>query len=101
MTRPEFVSNEDILRWSEKIDNDPLVPPELVEHPLIREVCYAGQWLNEKLVELDCQDDIIGRIMYTAGAICYGRPDPWIIHQNILQKFIEGTLEFENNSNSN
>src|SRR5579864_8030821 len=95
MPRPEHVTNEDLSRWSEKIDNDPLIPTYMAEQPHIREVCYAGQWLVEKLTELNCPDQLIGRMMYTAGQLCFGRKDPWLIHQEILEKFLDGTLEFE------
>lgn len=95
MPRPESVTNEDILRWSEKIDSDPLMSPALAESPIIREVCYAGQWLVDRLTELDCPDHLIGRMMWTAGQICFGRKDPWEVHQDILTRFIDGTLEFE------
>lgn|SRR5574337_583137 len=94
MPRPNYITNEDILRWSEIIDNDPLVPPSLAQNPIIREVCYAGQWLADKLKELNCPDHLIGRIMYTAGKICFGRKDPWEVHQDILNRFIDGALEF-------
>jgi hypothetical protein len=95
MPRPDFVTNEDISRWSESIDNDPLMDQNLAQNPIIREVCYAGQWLADKLTELNCPDHLIGRMMWTAGRICFGRKDPWAIHQDILDRFIQGTLEFE------
>lgn len=96
MPRPESVTNEDLARWSDIIDNDP--QPEVVQlaqNPIIREVCYAGQWLADKLEELNCPGHLIGRMMYTAGGLCFGRKDPWEIHQNLLDKYIDGTLEFE------
>lgn len=99
MSRPEFVTNEDIQRWDIKIDNDPFIDPILTQNPIIREVCYAGQFLADKLVELNCPDILIARIMYTAGAMCFGRKDPWAIHQDILNKYIDNTLEFEIESN--
>lgn len=95
MPRPESITNEDLDRWSETIDNDPLITTGMAQNPIIREVCYAGQWLADKLNELNCPDHLIGRIMYTAGRICFGRKDPWQVHQDILTQFVEGTLEFE------
>jgi hypothetical protein len=67
----------------------------LAQNPIIREVCYAGQWLADKLTELNCPDHLIGRVMWTAGRICFGRKDPWAIHQDLLDRFVLGTLEFE------
>ena len=95
MPRPSTVTNEDLTRWSETIDNDPLVPESLSQNPIIREVCYAGQWLADKLTELNCPDHLIGRMMYSAGRMCFGRKDPWEIHFDILNRFVDGTLEFE------
>lgn len=95
MPRPNSVTNEDLSRWSEKIDSDPLLTPSIAQNPIIREVCYAGQWLADKLTELNCPDHLIGRIMYTAGQLCFGRKDPWEIHQDILVRFIDGDLEYE------
>ena len=95
MPRPNSVTNEDLTKWSEKIDNDPLMDQNLAQNPIVREICYAGQWLADKLTELDCPDHLIGRMMYTAAQICFGRKDPWEIHLEILNRFIDGTLEFE------
>jgi hypothetical protein len=95
MPRPNTVTNEDLDRWSEKIDNDPLLPASIAQNPIIREVCYAGQWLADKLTELDCPDHLVARMMYTAGRLCFGRKDPWEVHLDMLSRFIDGTLEFE------
>ena len=95
MPRPNSVTNEDLTKWSETIDNDPLVSESLAQNPIIREVCYAGQWLADRLTEVNCPDHLIGRMMYTAAQMCFGRKDPWEIHQDILNRFIDGTLEFE------
>ena len=95
MPRPESVTYEDISRWSEKIDNDPLMNTVLAQDPIIREVCYAGQWLVDRLTEIECPDHIIGRLMYTAGRLSFGRKDTWRVHQDLLEKFIDGELEFE------
>ncbi len=95
MPRPNTITNEDLDRWSEIIDNDPLVPVSMSQNPIIREVCYAGQWLADKLTELNCPDHLIGRMMYTAGRLCFGRKDPWEVHLDMLNRFVDGTLEFE------
>jgi hypothetical protein len=95
MPRPNTVTNEDLSRWSEIIDNDPLMPKGLAENPIIREVCYAGQWLADKLTELECPGHLVGRIMYTAGQLSFGHPDTWEVHEDLLTRFINGELEFE------
>ena len=55
----------------------------------------------DRLNELDCSEEIIGRVMYTAGQLSFGQEDAWMVHQEILQKFIAGTLEFEKDSDLN
>lgn len=94
MPRPESVTNEDIFRWSERIDKDLAGSPALGQNPIIREVCYAGQWLADKLIELNCPDHLIGRMIYTAGGLSFGRGDPWTVHQEILSLYMDGSLEF-------
>lgn len=101
MPRPESVTNEDILRWSEKIDNDLQLDANLAQNPIIREVCYAGQWLVDRLVELECPDILIGRILYTGGKLSFGRKDPWIIHRDLLAQYVDGTLEYEEEPKEN
>lgn len=92
MSRPEFVTNEDIIRWSERIDQD--LPEHMVNNAIIREVCYAGQWLVEQLSDLNCPEDIIARIQYTAGQMSFGR-EPWTVHQILLEAFQNNELIFE------
>lgn len=92
--RPNYITNDDLLRWDRAIDDNPFIPVHMAQNPIIREVCYAGQWLREKLLELQCPEILIGRILFTAGQMCFGN-DPWNIHQKILNEFIDGTLEFE------
>jgi hypothetical protein len=99
MPRPDSVTNEDISRWSEMIDNDPYLDAKFANNPVIREVCYAGRYLCDKLMELKCPEDKIGAIMYCAGAASFGRPDPWEVHQLFLDQFIDGTLEFDETPN--
>lgn len=101
MSRPENITNEDIARWDEIIEHDPIInslPPNLVDLPIFREVCYAGIWLYEKLAELSCPNEIILRIQDYGGKLSFGR-DPWEVHQQILQDYIDNKLVFESNSN--
>ena len=96
MSRPEFITNEDIIRWSETIDRD--LPKHMSSDALIREVCYAGQWLVESLQDLQCPEEIITRIQYTAGRLSFGR-EPWAVHQMLLSSYQSDELVFEENLN--
>jgi hypothetical protein len=99
MSRPESVTNEDLLRWSEKIESDPM-GDAIMQSAIVKEVCFAGFWLSERLKELKCNETLIGRIIYTAGRICFGR-EPWEVHQNILTEYVDGTLIYEKNLEEN
>ena len=94
MPRPDSISEEDLLRWSNNIDNDPGFPKSLAASPTIREVCYAGLWLAEQLSLLDCPSEIIVRIQFTCGKLSFGR-DPWEVNHMILQKYETNQLVFE------
>ena len=95
MPRPMFIEEPDLSRWDKKIDSDPLIPKQFAQNPIIREVCYCGQYLAEQLIMLECPDHLISRILYTAGQLSFGQPDPWEIHLNILRDYENGKLEFE------
>jgi len=94
MPRPDFINNDDIKRWMKMLEADNQVPKELINTPLVKEVCLAGLWLTEELEKLNCPDVIMFRIQWTAGKLSYGR-DPWDIHQEILSQYKNNTLIFE------
>jgi len=100
MPRPIDLTYEKIAEYDKIIDNDPLMDENLSQNPIVREVCYAGQYLCEQLTKINCPDHVIGQIMYTAGAMCYGRKDPWPIHQDMYNRFVAGELEFQVESNA-
>jgi len=99
MTRPKFITNEDITRWSNNIDQDPYISTAMRENETIREVCYAGLFLIEELEKLKCPNSLINRIQYTAGKLSFGR-DIWEVHQDILEKYKNNELIFEEENNS-
>lgn len=94
MSRPEFITNEDIARWSDNIDSDPEIPDEITDSAIMREVCYAGLWLLEELEKLQCTPELMVRIQYSAGQSSFGR-DPWEIHQLFISNYIDNKLIFE------
>jgi len=95
MHRPEFVTSEDITRWSEIIDKDSNIPQFVRESAIMREMMYAGLWMGEELLKLKCNPVLIGRIQFTTGSLCFGKPDPWEVHQEVLQAYQNNELEFE------
>ncbi len=98
MQRPEFISNEDITRWSNDIDQDSKIPKEYKDAPIIREVMYSGIWLAEQLKKLNCPQSLITRIQWTAGRLSFGR-DIWEVHQEIFDLYKNDGLSFEEDPN--
>jgi hypothetical protein len=94
MSRPNFVTEQDIARWGANIDQDPMIPSEFAGISIMREVLYAGLWLAEQLDQLGCHPLLITRVQYTAGQLSYGR-DPWEVAQEVLKAYKENDLVFE------
>lgn len=92
--RPTFVTEEDITRWDENMNGDPMLSPVFFDNPTIKEVCYAGLWLCEQLDSLQCPSEYITRIQYTAGKCSFGR-DPWEVHQSFLESYKLNDMQFE------
>jgi len=97
MSRPSFISTDDISRWSKEIDNDDRLPKGLIESPVIREVCYAGLWLCEELEKLSCPDSLIVRIQFTAGKMSFGK-DVWQVHRQFLDDYKNNKLNIASDS---
>ena len=93
MPRPDFLTDQDITRFQETIQQDPLAK-QFIDVPLFMEACYAGVWLAEELEKLGCPEDLSVRIQFHAGTLCFGR-DPWDVHQEMLEGYRNGTLEYE------
>ncbi len=94
MLRPNFVTEEDILRWDNIINNDPFMPKSLADSPTIREVCYAGLWLWDELEKLECPEFIIVRIQEAAGRLSFGR-NTWDVSAKLLESYKNNELVFE------
>ena len=94
MSRPNFITETDIARWSDILDQEQHISQDLLKIPQLRETCYAGLWLAEELSKLNCPHSIIGQIQWTAGKMSY-TSDPWEVHQLILKEYMDNTLVFE------
>lgn len=94
MKRPDFITDEDIKRWSEVINLEPAHVREFASFEAGREVLYASFWLAEHLQEEGCPPEIITRIQYTMGSLSFGH-DPWEIAQEMLEAFKNNEMEFE------
>lgn len=91
----KYVSFEEISVIDNYLDKDPYMLSEYKNNPIIREVCRAGLFLCSKLEELNCPENLIVRIQWTAGKLSYNK-DPWEVHNDILEKYKNNTLIIEN-----
>lgn len=96
MPRPSFITEQDIIRWDANMQNDPNISKSLLNSDTIKEVCYAGFYLGEELDKLNCPAELIVRIQFTAGTLSFGR-DPWDISMDMLEKYKNNELNFEEN----
>jgi hypothetical protein len=95
MPRPSTISLDDLQRWDFTINSDSQLDPKWSSNPIFREVLYAGQYLSDQLRLLHCSETLIGQILYSAGQMSFGRKDPWEIHLEILQRYLNNSLIFE------
>jgi hypothetical protein len=94
MKRPDFITQQDIARWDDNIDNDPNILDFWRKDPQLRETIYAGLWLAERLKLAGCSDLLITRIQYTTGQLSFGH-NPWDMAQDMLYSYLHNLLEFE------
>lgn len=92
MPRPQFITEDQIKNWDQKLDPQ---TSKWALTPALKELCYAGFYLSEKLKEENCPDELIARIQYTAGQLSFGK-DAWDIHIEILENYYNQTLIIEN-----
>lgn len=93
MKRPQFVTDADVVRWTEVISQDSDVAV-IASNSVIREVCFAGLWLGEELEKLECPEDLIIRIQEAAGRLSFGR-ETWEVCQKVLEDYKNNQLVFE------
>jgi hypothetical protein len=86
--RPSSITKEDIERWDENIKSDQNLPEGFGKDPKEKEVCYAALWLYEQLAALNCEEENIFKLQYTAGRLSYFN-DPWEVHQQVLSTYKE------------
>jgi hypothetical protein len=90
----KYVTAEQIKQYDSNIDNDSQIPSSLKKNPTIREVCRAGLYLYEQLMQLHCPESLIVRIQWTAGKLSLHK-DPWEVHAFILESYKNNSLLIE------
>lgn len=95
MPRPVAITNDQIIVWENEIAQDPFLGNSIYLDPLFKEVLLAGKYLTQQLLILQCSEDLIGRITFTAGQLSFGRDDPWEIAEDLIVRYQQNTLVFE------
>lgn len=98
MSRPENISEQDIKRWDETLKDDKIMS-KMKYSDVFKEVLYANLYLREQLETLDCPEDLIVRINYTAGKMSFGR-DPWDVSEYLLEQYKGNELVLESDPNA-
>lgn len=93
--RPSFIKQTDITRWQHELESDSTLPPVALHSSIIKEVCFAGLWLVEKLIDLDCPDDVNVELQTKAAKLSYGK-NPWEVHQKVLSDYQKTTNQYLN-----
>ena len=96
MSRPSSITPEQIKLWDENINGDANLPSIFkgAESPL-KEIIYAGLWLAESLIELECKEELIVQFQYTHGQLSFGK-EPWGVAEMLLTSYIDNTYEMSN-----
>lgn len=99
--RPLFVTEQDITRWQNILDEDDSLPEIIKLSETIKEVCFAGLWLIEQVEKssVDVDDEMIRYLQFLGGKLSYGK-DPWIIHQELLRQYELGSIKIKKESSN-
>lgn len=90
----KYVTFEQIKDYDNNIDNDPYIDNIIKSNKVIREVCRAGLFLYESLLDLNCPPPIILKIQWLAGKLSYNK-DPWEIHHSMIENYKNNSLILE------
>jgi len=90
----KYVTFEQVNAYDVSIDNDPYIDQIIKNNKIIREVCRAGIYLYESLLDLDCPPLIILKIQWLAGKLSYNK-DPWEVHFSMIENYKNNSLILE------
>lgn len=76
MPRPNTITELQIAKWNQFIEEDAFLPAELKSNSSIRELLLAAHWLEEELNLQSCPVDLKEQFKYTLGEMSFGH-DPW------------------------
>ena len=91
--KPDYISQTQYDEWVKRLQDDPFIP-EMFKTSEKRDICIASYWINDQLEALKCPSEIRIRIAFTLGR-SIKESDPWTCAQSLLQDYVDGSLEFE------
>ncbi len=97
--RPPFITDADIIRWNNDINQDQQLREELggilAENHALREVLLASHWLAEELETLNVSEFVMSAALHVFGKNCYNA-DPWQVAQSTRAIYAEVMNKREN-----
>lgn len=90
--RPLHISDTQIEQWEQALANNNLVPAAFKESETLKEIMFAGFWLQENLRLLGCADPLIVQIQFTHGHLSYQR-DAWEVAAELLEAYKKDELD--------
>lgn len=90
--RPLHISDKQIESWEQALTNNNLIPVAFKESDTLKEIMFAGFWLQENLRLLGCSDGLIVQIQFTHGHLSYKR-DAWEVAAELLEAFKKNELD--------
>lgn len=96
MSRPSFITDEQIAAWDHNIENDDKIPSEFKNIVILKEVMRSSLWLAEELDKIKCERTLIVQFQFTHGRLSFGR-DPWEQSELLLSEYVKNSYDISNN----
>lgn len=100
MSKPSFVSDEEIAELDKKISLDingtMLDMESFIQNSAYRDVMRAGLWMTQELLKQGCNEVLVVQFQYTFGKESFGF-DPWEKAQELLNAYMNNTYTIAEN----
>lgn len=100
MSKPSFVTDEEIAEFDKKINEDiqntALDMESFLRNQCTREMLRAGLWLTQELTKQGCNEVLAVQFQYTFGQEAF-RCEPWEKAQELLTAYMNNTYTIAEN----